>query len=709
CLDSATLVPFLAAVRDDERGPQPFIPIHVRSFRAWAPLRGRCAVVVERARCVVQDDVFRSDILLCDPDTGACLARFEGLTTKRIRSPQLLERLLRPAAAMARVASGDSPLAAASAITANAQANTSVEIAPEAREPQALAERLIRELIAAELDGADSGDAETGFYDLGLESSHLLSISARLGERLAVSLYPTLLFEHSCIGDLAAHLATNYAAALAQSVPAAASTPVAPDPAPPSAATPTTLAAPGYASPAAHDARGDEPIAVIGLAGRYADAADVESLWHDILAPGRDCIREIPRERWDAERWFDPDRRREDRSYAKWGSFLPAIDRFDPVAFAISPREADLMDPQERLFLETASDTFGAAGYAARALAGTRTGVFVGVMWRQYEALGLERAAMGDAGALPMSFSASVANRVSHHFDLRGPSLALDSMCSSSLSALHLACESLRRGESDLALAGGVNLMVHPSKYLYLSRQQMLASDGRCRSFGDGGDGYVPGEGVGAVLLKRLSQAERDGDAILGVIRASALNHGGRAGGYTVPDPDAQAAVVAEAMKSAGLAADAIGYVEAHGTGTSLGDPIEVRGLEKAFAGERSDAARPCAIGSIKSNLGHLEAAAGIAGLTKLLLQLRHRRLAPSLHAQRLNAHIDFDRAGFAVQREGADWAAGADGLRRAGLSSFGAGGSNAHLIVEEYAARARPASTGPRLIVLSARSRAQL
>ncbi len=685
CLDSATLVPFLAAMRGDEAKLRPFIPIHLRRFRAWAPINAAFEVVVERRSCTLQEDLFRCDIELRDPATGACLARFDGLTTKRIRSPESLERLIAQPPNERPIA--DEPPVASQA------ARDEAPVEPSGS-PVELALALVRGLVEAEIDQTSTElDDDANFYELGLDSADLLSISAALGERLGVSLYPTLLFERSSIRALAEHLAEQQRDALpmldGRAAPAApASVGVEPRPAP-------------LRSVSA------DAVAIIGLAGRYAHADDVDALWREVLAPGRDCVSEVPASRWDHSRWFDPDRKRDDRCYAKWGSFLAGVDQFDPVAFRIAPREAELMDPQERLFLEIASETLVDAGYGGQALAGRRVGVFVGVMWAQYEALGVERSATGPEVLTPMSFAASVANRVSYHFDLRGPSLALDSMCSSSLTALHLACESLRRGEAELALAGGVNLILHPSKYLFLSRSHMLASDGRCRSFGAGGDGYVPGEGVGAVLLKPLRAAERDGDSIHGVIRATAVNHGGRANGYTVPDPDAQAEVIAAALAEAGIEPRSLGYVEAHGTGTRLGDPIEVRGLDKAFG---QDQGWRCAIGSIKSNLGHLEAAAGIAGLTKILLQMRHRELAPSLHARPLNPHIDFASSAFVVQQERGPWDPPDAGPRRAGLSSFGAGGSNAHAIVEEYVERARRSATpGAELIVLSARTRAQL
>ncbi|MFS8068985.1 MAG: SDR family NAD(P)-dependent oxidoreductase, partial [Byssovorax sp.] len=296
---------------------------------------------------------------------------------------------------------------------------------------------------------------------------------------------------------------------------------------------------------------GDAPIAVIGVAGRYPHAADLKQLWEN-LRKGHDAITEIPPDRWDHSRWYDPERTRKDRAYTRWGGFLDEVDRFDPLFFNIVPREAEIMDPQERLFLETAWHTLEDAGYSRKDLEGERVGVFVGAMYGHYQLLGVENTLLG-RGPTPGTFFASIANRVSFFFDFRGPSLALDTMCSSSLTALHLACESLRRGESRYALVGGVNLMLHPTKYVFLSQARMASSDGRCRGFGADGDGYVPGEGVGAVLLKPLRQAEADGDRILAVIRGSAINHGGRTGGYSVPSPRAQAEVILEAIHRAGV------------------------------------------------------------------------------------------------------------------------------------------------------------
>ncbi|MFD4600332.1 SDR family NAD(P)-dependent oxidoreductase [Streptomyces sp. NPDC058464] len=438
-------------------------------------------------------------------------------------------------------------------------------------------------------------------------------------------------------------------------------------------------------------------IAVIGVAGRYPMAADLDRFWVNLL-DGRDCVTEIPERRWRLAGFFAPERAA-GRSYSKWGGFLDGIDEFDPAFFRITPREAEGMDPQERLFLQTAWHALEDAGITRAAVAGRPVGVFAGVMFTQYQMLGL--GAEERLPVLPTSFTSAVANRVSYFLDARGPSLALDTMCSSSLTALHLACESLRSGESELALAGGVNLIVHPYKYLHLSQVGFVSTDGRCRAFGAGGDGYVPGEGVGVVVLKPLAAAVADGDRVLAVIKGSAVNHGGRAGGFYVPNPTAQADVVRQALHRSGVDPATVSYLEAHGTGTALGDPVEISALGRVFAtgGTR--------LGSVKSGIGHLESAAGIAGLTKVLLQLRHRTLVPSLHARPANEAIDWEHLPLSVQQDAGPWHTTGDLPRRAGVSAFGAGGSNAHVVVEEYPQPAPAPGTGdgPQVVLLSART----
>lgn len=463
-----------------------------------------------------------------------------------------------------------------------------------------------------------------------------------------------------------------------------------------------------------------QDIAIIGVSGRYPQAEDLDEFWAS-LRDGRSCITEVPPDRWRREKLPAP---AEALLYSRWGGFISDADKFDPLFFNISPREAEAMDPQERLFLETAWAAAEDAGYTRAALSAespeglrTKTGVFAGVMYGSYQLFGAEHWARGRYVTAGSGYW-SIANRVSYLLDLRGPSLAVDTACSSSLTAIHLACESLRRGECHLALAGGVNLILHPIRYLDLCQMKMLSPDDKCRPFGKGAEGFVDGEGVGAVLLKPLARAVADGDHIYAVIKGSAINAGGRTNGFAVPNPNAQAELVAEACAQAQIDPRTLSYLEAHGTGTSLGDPIEIAGLTQAFRSFTSDR-QFCAIGSVKANIGHLEAAAGIAALTKVLLMLKHRQIVPSLHAAELNPFIRFDETPFAVQHTLSGWPgpslkAGAEpreAPRQAGVSSFGAGGANAHLIVEEYRALpfvAGPAGT-PELIVLSAKNRERL
>ncbi|MFS8211413.1 SDR family NAD(P)-dependent oxidoreductase [Paenibacillus sp. S29] len=474
-------------------------------------------------------------------------------------------------------------------------------------------------------------------------------------------------------------------------------------------------------------AGGSEEIAIIGLSGMYPDAENIREFWNN-LRDGKDCITEIPKDRWDHSVHFDEDRDQSGKTYSKWGGFIKGVDQFDPMFFNISPREAQIIDPQERLFLKCVYETIEDAGYTREALGLERglgqdrnVGVFVGVMYEEYQLYGAQEQARGRMIAVPGN-PASIANRVSYFCNFHGPSMAVDTMCSSSLTTIHLACQSLQQGECELAVAGGVNVSIHPNKYLMLGQGRFVSSKGRCESFGQGGDGYVPGEGVGAVLLKPLAKAIADGDHIYGVVKGTSVNHGGKTNGFSVPNPHAQASVIGRAFKKAGINPRTISYIEAHGTGTSLGDPIEIAGLQKVFQ-EYTEDKQFCAIGSAKSNIGHCESAAGIAGVTKVLLQLKYGQIVPSLHSKTLNPNIDFSDSPFIVQQELGEWKRPVVTMngktveypRIAGISSFGAGGSNAHVLIEEYIPEeqeTRQAATSlqnPLMIVLSARNKERL
>lgn len=573
--------------------------------------------------------------------------------------------------------------------------------------------------------------ADEPLEQYGLDSIMVMSLTTRLEEDFG-TLSKTLFFEYQTIEELAGYFQTSHARRLAQllagdkpdessapedesSAPELAKAVQAPKPEPVSKMPKRSK----RSKPGVSDDYGALDVAVIGMAGRYPQAEDLDEYWRN-LRGGRDCISEVPQDRWDWRDYYSET----DGSEAggpfgvhssKWGGFISDVDKFDSLFFNISPREAQFLDPQERLFLQTVWQAMEDAGYrredlhaAVPGLLPGRAGVYAGVMYGEYQLFGAEQSVRGNRMAFSSSL-ASIANRVSFFFDLHGPSLTLDTMCSSSLMALHLACRDLKDGRTDLGIAGGVNVTIHPNKYLMLSAGQFISRRGHCESFGEGGEGYIPGEGVGVVLLKRLEDARRDGDIIHGVIKGSAVNHGGRTHGYSVPNPTAQQSVILEALKESGVDPRGISYVEAHGTGTKLGDPIEITGLTKAYAAFNAGTGY-CWIGSAKSNIGHCESAAGIAGLTKVLLQMRAKEIAPSLHSQVLNPHIDFAATPFVVNQELRPWERpevdGKTFPRVAGISSFGAGGSNAHCIIEEYREdqTADFVSNAPAAILLSAK-----
>jgi acyl transferase domain-containing protein/tryptophanase/acyl carrier protein len=429
-------------------------------------------------------------------------------------------------------------------------------------------------------------------------------------------------------------------------------------------------------------------IAIVGMAGRYPKAGNLRDFWKN-LVQGLDCIETIPDDRFE---------RRLHNAFSERyrGGFIDGIDRFDSLFFNISPREAEHLDPQERLFLEVAWEAIEDAGYYPETLAeedaSRNIGVFVGAVWTLYQVLGFEEKLKGN-NLNPSSHLWGIANRVSYVFNLSGPSITIDTACSSSLTAVHLACEAIARGECSSAIVGGVNLDVHQSKIDINKSGGALSQDGVCRTFGKGANGYVAGEGIGAIFLKPLDQAIADGDNIYGIVKGTAVNHGGKTGGFMVPSPNAQAKVVMSALENAGVDARGIGYIEAHGTGTELGDPIEISGLTNAFQKYQVDR-QSCPIGSIKTNIGHLEAAAGIVGIHKVLLQMKYGKLVPSLHSAELNPFIDFEHSPFYVVQKVEEWKPKAiDGVQMpicAGISSFGAGGANAHVIIEQYIPPAR-------------------
>ncbi|MGI9183167.1 MAG: type I polyketide synthase, partial [Longimicrobiaceae bacterium] len=457
-----------------------------------------------------------------------------------------------------------------------------------------------------------------------------------------------------------------------------------------------------------------EPIAIVGMACRFPGGADTpEAFWH-LLREGADAVREVPRERWELEALYDPDPDAPGKTATRWGAFLDRVDLFDAPFFGIAPREAAGMDPQQRLLLELAWEALERAAISPEKLMGSSTGVFVGIAGSDYSQLQLRAGLAGmDAYSASGNAHSVAAGRLSFVLGLQGPCFPIDTACSSSLVAVHQAVQSLRAGECRMALAGGVNLILSPETTVALSKLRMMAPDGRCKAFDARADGFVRGEGGALLALKRLSDAEADGDHVVALIRGSAINQDGRSNGLTAPNGPAQEAVIRAALASADLEPERVGYVEAHGTGTALGDPIEVQALAAVLGAGRSE---PLPVGSVKANVGHLESAAGIAGLVKLVLALQHREIPPQIHVQSLNPHIPWEELPVTVPTSLRVWESG--GTRIGGVSSFGFSGTNAHVIVEEFVERGASsvergeAETGERplhLLALSARSETAL
>lgn len=452
---------------------------------------------------------------------------------------------------------------------------------------------------------------------------------------------------------------------------------------------------------------GSEPIAVVGMACRVPGAVDSTAYW-ELLREGRDAITDVPSSRWDAEAYYSPDSDAPGKICTTRAGIVEGLDEFDASFFGISPREAAHMDPQQRMFLQVGWEALEDAGLAASRLANTETGVFVGVTGFDYSHNLLNSVSPSQLDAYVMTglTSTFAAGRMSYWLGLHGPSLSLDTACSSSLVAVHLACQSLRAEECSVALAGGVNALLTPAISIVLSRAKMLSPDGACKTFDASANGYVRSEGCGVVVLKRLSSAVADNDRILAVIRGSAVNQDGRSSGITVPNAQAQQAVIRKALTVAGVPGSRIGYVEAHGTGTRLGDPIEVRALS-AVLGKGRDGGSPIFLGSAKSNIGHLEAAAGVAGLIKTILTLQHGQIPPLAHLRTINPEIGATSLPVTFPTRLTDWPRTGE-PRVAGVSSFGASGTNAHLVVEEAprVEDATPTSDRPEhLVTLSARS----
>ncbi|MEM7125066.1 MAG: SDR family NAD(P)-dependent oxidoreductase [Chloroflexota bacterium] len=555
-----------------------------------------------------------------------------------------------------------------------------LETMPSSRRLEQM-KRHVQQMVERVLGIGEELNRTAGFTDLGMDSLMALELRRQLESALNQALPTTVALEYSTVDALAAYL-LDEVLALTDSQPEK------------------------NAAPANYNVLGiDEPIAVISLACRFPGADTPETFWQ-LLQEGQDMVQEVPNSRWDVDEYYDPQRPMPGKMYTREGAFIDDVDQFDPIFFGISPREAVGIDPQHRLLLEVSWEALERAGLAQEKLVDSQTGVFVGIGSNEYGTMNeISSLAEMDTHTATSGGHSVAAGRLAYTLGLQGPTMAVDTACSSSLVSLHLACQSLRAGECDLALAGGVNLLLTPVSHIALSQMQALSPDGRCKTFDAAADGYGRGEGGGMVLLKRLSQAQADGDTIFAVVKGSAINHDGPSSGLTVPNRRAQEKLLHQALDAAQIMPDQVDYVEAHGTGTSLGDPIEIRALGAVFGSEREN---PLLVGSVKSNIGHLEAAAGIAGFVKTVLALHHGQLPPHLHFDTPNPYIEWDEYAIEIPTALQPWPNGnrstnngsghngsssnssvGNGIHQpeesaqiAGLSSFGISGTNVHMIV---------------------------
>ncbi|GAX60239.1 beta-ketoacyl synthase [Candidatus Scalindua japonica] len=702
----------------------PYIPFMIKVFRAYKELPDKIYVYSydnsqliknrEKKQNDGQPDLIKKNITIYN-ENGKCLVEFGELVSKQIRHQGLIQRLTESG----QKEHGYNNIDLGPEQQTQVQQHIGLESQKEHHQQTLLngiEDDPMRSAIISDLKGRvatklnkepDTISTTTGFYDLGLDSTQLLTIVRELEKKCSHEFYPTLLFEYTNIEDLSGYLLENEAEHFHIDKELDDKEETMSDYIHETESLINQEQEHSKPIPLISGSQTQETencdIAVIGLAGRYPGASDLWDLW-EVVSKGKNCITEVPDDHWKVDGFYSPDFELGRQSISKWGGFINDVDKFDPLFFKISPSEAERLDPQLKLLLETAWHTIEDAGYSLKDLSRYIGGVYVGVMNDDYTWVSAEHYVKSGHYISPGSYAHELANRISYAFNFQGPSFTVETACSSSLTAIHLARLAVMRGDCQIALAGGVNISLHRSKYLMLSGMRILSPEGKEKTFDAKADGYVPGEGVGLVLLKKLENAVADGDHIYGVIKGSAINHSGTGSGKFIPNIKPLEAVVEQSLAEARVHPELLDYVEAHGTGTVLGDPVEIKALANVFQRYTSRKGY-CALGS-KANIGHLESASGICSLTKVLLSMKFGLVPMCTNIETINPGIPIQTFPFYIPTETRKWPKPA-GQRIAAINSFGVGGSNCFMVVSDYEQPIVKSEKKKRqVVVLSARTK---
>lgn len=719
----------LFAVSFEHLGSDLWVPLFIESISVFgdAPHSGYCYTKLKNKT----SELFVTDNYFYD-ENGSLVLIVEGLSGKRIRSLEAfgINNASKPAEVQEKIPETTIKQSAAerSIVSPSAPADSS--------SVQQQIEIYIQTEIKKLTENPSSGiSLDTNFMELGIDSSNLIMVTSQIEHDIGIEVYPTLFFEYQTIRELARHFYDEHEASFAKylHIDEPTQSPgdiqeatvlaeqdsfhgqqVSPVNNAATVSPPDQLGCSVSPNPTVHPDGSHGEIAIIGMAGKVAESDTFDQFWEN-LKQGRDLIREIPANHWDYRPWFSEDRDEPNKTYSKWGTFIEQVDKFDPQFFGITAREATWMDPQLRILLEVVHETIEDAGYGQK-IAGSNTGVYVGSCFHEYwDEVVRARTPFTDYEH-GSSAASTLSGRISYTFDLQGASLPIDNACASTLTAIHLACMAMRNGEIEKALVCGSNLLLSPLHYVYFARMQALSPTGRCYPFDKAADGYVPGEGVAAVLLKPLDQALADNDQIHAIIKGSAINHVGRSNNPAAPRPELQTKVLINAWQNAGIDPETLTYIEAQGNGSIIGDPIEIGAVNKAF--KFFNKKTPCAIGSTKAHIGYLEGASGIVGLIKTILAMKNQQIPAMPNFKALNPYIKLKDSPLYINTEWEEWNTAPGTPRRAGVSAFGMVGNNAHVVIEEFISRGElpesslsttPSHLLPNVFVLSAKNKKRL